>query len=48
VRRKRGKPHTRWVDNTEDDLMKMEIRRWRLITADRRESRGICEAAGVL
>jgi hypothetical protein len=48
VRRKRGKPHRRWVDNVEDDLRKMGIKRWRLITADRREWRGICEAAGVL
>jgi hypothetical protein len=28
-RRKRGKPRTRWVDNSEDNLRKMGIRRWR-------------------
>jgi hypothetical protein len=32
-RRKRGKPHTRWIDNVEDDLRKMGIKRWRLRTA---------------
>jgi hypothetical protein len=32
-RRKRGKPHTRWIDNDEDDLRKMVIKRWRLRTA---------------
>jgi hypothetical protein len=47
-RRKRGKPRTRWIDNVEDDLRKMGIKRWRLRTADRREWRGICEAARVL
>jgi hypothetical protein len=47
-RRKRGKPRTRWIDNVEDDLKKMRIKRWRLRTADRREWRGICEAARIL
>jgi hypothetical protein len=47
-RRKRGKPRTRWIDNVEDDLRKMGIKRWRLRSADRREWRGICEAARVL
>jgi hypothetical protein len=28
-RRKGGKSRTRWVDNAEDDLRKMVIRRWR-------------------
>jgi hypothetical protein len=47
-RRKRGKPRTRWIENVEDDLRKMVIKRWRLRTADRREWRGLCEAARVL
>jgi hypothetical protein len=47
-RRMRGKPCTRWIDNVEDDLRKMGIKRWRLRTADRREWGGICEAARVL
>jgi hypothetical protein len=47
-RRKRGKPRTRWIDNVEDDLRKMRSKRWRLRTADRREWRGMCEAARVL
>jgi hypothetical protein len=46
--RKRGKPRTRWIYNVEDDLRKMGIKRWRLRTTDRREWRGICEAARVL
>jgi hypothetical protein len=24
----RGKPRTRWIDNIEDDLRKMGIKRW--------------------
>jgi hypothetical protein len=47
-RRKRGKPHTSWIDNVEDDLRKMGIKRWRLRKANRREWRGICEEARVL
>jgi hypothetical protein len=47
-RRKRGKPRRRWIDNVEDDLRKMGIKRWRLKTAERRQWRGICEAARVL
>jgi hypothetical protein len=46
--RKRGKARTRWTDNVEDDLRKMGIKRRRLRTANRREWRGICEAARVL
>jgi hypothetical protein len=47
-RRRRGKPCTRWIDNVEDDLRNTGIKRWRLRTADRRQWRGICEAARVL
>jgi hypothetical protein len=47
-RRKRGKPRTRWIDNVEDDLRKIGIKRWRLRKADRREWRGMCEAARAL
>jgi hypothetical protein len=47
-RRKGGKPRTKWIDNVEDDLRKMGIKRWKFTTADRREWRGICEAARVL
>jgi hypothetical protein len=46
--RKRGKPHTRWIDNVEDDFRKVGIKRWRLRTADRREWRGMCDVATVL
>jgi hypothetical protein len=28
-RGKRGKPRTRWIDNVEDDLRKMVIKRWK-------------------
>jgi hypothetical protein len=47
-RRKRGKPQKRWIDNVEDDLRKMGVKRWRVQTADRKEWREICEAAKVL
>jgi hypothetical protein len=47
-RRKRGKPCTRWIDNVEDNLRKMKIKRWRSRTAGRREWRGIRETAKVL
>jgi hypothetical protein len=46
--RKRGKPRTRWIENVEDDLKKMGIKRWRLTTDDRREWRGISEVARVV
>jgi hypothetical protein len=38
----------RWIDNIEDDLRKMGIKRWRLRISDRREWRGIYEVARVL
>jgi hypothetical protein len=47
-RRERRKPRKRWIDNVEDDLRKMGIKRWRLRTPDRREWRGMCEADRVL
>jgi hypothetical protein len=47
-RRKGERPHTEWIDNVENDLRKMGLKRWRLRTADRTEWRGICEAARVL
>jgi hypothetical protein len=47
-RRKRGKPRTRCIENVEDDLRKMGIKRWRLTTADRRDWRGISEVARVV
>jgi hypothetical protein len=37
-----------WIDNVEDDLIKMGIKRWRSRTDDRKELGGICEAARVL
>jgi hypothetical protein len=36
------------LDDVEDDLRKMEVKRWRKKAMDRTEWREICEAAKVL
>jgi hypothetical protein len=46
--RRRGKPRKRWLDDVEDDLRNMEVKRWRKKAMDRTEWRKICEAAKVL
>jgi hypothetical protein len=44
----RGNQRKRWLDDVEDDLRKMEVKRWRKKAMDRTEWRNICEAAKVL
>jgi hypothetical protein len=46
--RRREKPRKRWLDDVEDDLRKMEVKRWRKKAMDRTEWRKIREAAKVL
>jgi hypothetical protein len=38
---RRGKPRKRWLDDVEDDLRKMEVKRWRKNAMDRTEWRKI-------
>jgi hypothetical protein len=48
MNQKARKVHDKWKQFVEDDLRKMGIKRWRLRTADKREWRGICEAARIV
>jgi hypothetical protein len=41
VEGREGKPPTRWIDNVEDDMRKMGIKRLRLRTADTRMERNM-------
>jgi hypothetical protein len=43
-RRSKGRPRKRWLDNVQDDMIKMGVKRWRTKAVDR----GECEAAMVL
>ena len=36
-RRGRGRPRLRWINNVEDDLRKLGVRRWRMKTTERDE-----------
>ena len=36
-RRLKGTPRLRWIDDGEDDLRAMNIRRWRVLVDDRKE-----------
>ena len=36
-RRCRGKPKLKWIDDVEEDLRSMGVKRWRKRTLDRRE-----------
>ena len=44
-RRNRGRPLTRWLEDVEDDLQIIGVRRWRKEAKDRRTRSGICKAA---
>ena len=43
-RRNRGRPRTRWLEDVEDDLRRIGVRRWRKEAADRTTWSGICKA----
>ena len=47
-RRNRGRPRTRWLEDVEDALRRIGVRRWRKEAKDRRTWRGICKAAQAL
>jgi len=36
-RRGRGQPRVRWINNVEDDLRKLGVKRWRTKATDREE-----------
>jgi hypothetical protein len=47
-RRRKGRPRKRCLDDVQDDMIKMGVKRWRTKAMDRGEWRKICEAAKVL
>jgi hypothetical protein len=47
-RRKKGRPRKRWIDDVQDDRIKMGVKRWRTKAMGRGEWRKICEAVKVL
>ena len=44
-RRGRGRPRLRWIDNVEDDLRKLGVKRWRAKELDREEWASIIREA---
>ena len=36
-RRGRGRPRLRWINDVEDDLRKLDVKRWRMKALDREE-----------
>ena len=44
-RRGRGRPRLRWIDNVEDDLRKLGVKRWRGKALDREEWASIIREA---
>jgi hypothetical protein len=47
-RRRKSRPRKRWIDDVQDDMIKMDVKRRRTKAMDRGEWRKICEAAEVL
>jgi hypothetical protein len=47
-RRRKGRSRKRRLDDVQDDMIKMDVKRWRTKAMDRGEWRKICEAAKVL
>jgi hypothetical protein len=47
-RRRKGRLRKRWLDDVQDDIIKMSVERWRTKAMDRGEWRKICEVAKVL
>jgi hypothetical protein len=44
-RRKKGRPRKRWLDDVQDDMIQMGVKRWRTKAMVRIKCRKICEAA---
>ena len=44
-RRGRGRPRLRWIDDVEDDLRKLGVKRWRVKALDREEWASIIREA---
>jgi len=44
-RRSRGRPRLRWIDDVEDDLRKLGVKRWRAKALDREEWASIIREA---
>jgi hypothetical protein len=42
------RPRKRWLDDVQDGMIKMGVKRWRTKAMDKGEWRKICEAAKVL
>ena len=47
-RRRIGRPRLRWLDDMEDDLRKMKVKRWRTKAKDRQEWNSIIREAKIL
>jgi hypothetical protein len=44
-RRGRGRPRLRWIDDVEDDLRELDVKRWRTETFEREEWASIIKEA---
>jgi hypothetical protein len=44
-RRGRGRPRLRWINDVEDDLRRLGVKRWRMKALDREESASITKEA---
>ena len=47
-RRIRGRPRRRWIEDVEEDIQTMGIRRWRKMSKERTEGKKIAEKAKTL
>jgi hypothetical protein len=45
---RKSRPRKRWLDNVQDDMFKMGMKRWRTKAMDREEWSKICGTAKVL
>ena len=44
-RRRRGRPRLRWINDVEDDLRKLSVKRWRMKALEREEWTSIIKKA---